>query len=307
MPNAKNNTTRGTTVIVPVYGDWPSLADCIDSLVEFMPMEKTNKVLLVNDCGPDVDMIEANIQAKIKGMKHFEYHRNPENLGFLRNCNRAVFELDGTNNDILLLNSDTKVTEDFLTPLKMVLNNHPTVATVSPRSNNATITTMPIHKAKDKGIEPAKSYELFLRVKDRLPEYNVAPVAHGFCMLIRRSVIDEIGLFDEVFGKGYGEETDFCQRAAIAGYENTISNRAFVYHLEARSFTLETKQQLLSVNDVIINKRYPRYRRQVRDYRLKIEAQEARLVMAPLEYVEWKARRVLAPKLRRIRQFVSSN
>ena len=259
------------TIIVPVYGDWPSLSTCIDSLLQYA---ENNKVLLVNDCGPEADLIEANIKSKIHGAKNFEYHRNPENLGFLKNCNRAVSELDGTDNDIILLNSDAAITEGLIDTLRHVLISDSSIAAVSPRSNNATITTIPIKAAKHKGLSPQKSYKVFLKIKDKLPEYNTSPVAHGFCMLMRRSVIDKIGMFDEIFGKGYGEEVDFCMRAASHGYKNAISNRAFAYHLEARSFSMDTKKKLIDVNEKVVVERYPTYRRQVRDYRLKAERQE---------------------------------
>jgi len=265
-------TKKNVTVIVPVYGDWPSLSDCIKSLIKHV--SDNHKVMFVNDCGPDADLIENNIKKLIKNQKNFKYYRNPKNLGFLKNCNRAVFELDKTGNDVLLLNSDTVVTEGFIEAMQDVLESDKMIATVSPRTNNATIATIPISKAKQKGIKPSESYRLFERIKSKLPLYNIAPVAHGFCIMIKRSVINENGLFDEAFGKGYGEETDFCMRLLQKGYINTISNRAYVYHLEARSFTLDVKNKMLDINGAIINKRYPNYRRLVRDYTESIIDQE---------------------------------
>ena len=95
-----------TTIIVPVYGDWPSLKDCIESLKQYV--DGRNKVILVNDCSPDVEIIEKNIKRAINGHKNFRYYRNKKNLGFVRSCNNAVLKLDKTNNDIMLLNSDKK-------------------------------------------------------------------------------------------------------------------------------------------------------------------------------------------------------
>lgn len=268
--------TKAVTIIVPVYGDWQSLSDCIDSLQKHV--SKKHRVLLVNDCGPEADEIEKNILQKIEGQANFFYHRNEANLGFVKNCNHAVFELDKTTNDILLLNSDTKVTEGFLEELIEVLYDNDTIGVVSPRTNNATIATIPLSAMKTKGLSAENSHNVFLKYKDKLPRYKIAPVAHGFCMLIRRSLIKKYGLFDEIFGKGYGEEVDFCQRIGMHGFVSVFSNRSFVYHLEARSFTLETKAKLLDKNNQIVRKRYPDYQQSVRDYIKKVNAEEEKIM-----------------------------
>ncbi len=258
-------TVKPVTIVVPVYGDWPSLGDCIESLKKHVH-PAVHKVMLVNDCGPDADNIEKKIKKAINGHNNFEYYRNKKNLGFVQNCNNAVLNLDKTNNDILLLNSDTKVTQNFLEEMLDVLYGDKKIAVVSPRSNNATIATIPLSSAPQKGIGALRSYELFVKIKNKLPPLSIVPTAHGFCMLIRRDLIEKYGLFDEVFGKGYGEEVDFCQRVRHAGYECALANHAYVFHQEARSFSLEAKAKLLEQNNKIIWQRYPNYRQEVRDY-----------------------------------------
>lgn len=256
--------TRKITIVVPVYGDWPSLAHCIASLKEHTPTQHT--IMLVNDCGPDADMIETEIIKAIKDSENFLYFRNPSNLGFVGTCNRASLELDDTDNDILLLNSDTVVTQGWIQEMRDVLYSNDKIATVSPRSNNATIATIPLASIQQHGIDAQDSYRLFIKIKDDMPRYSIVPVAHGFCMLIRRSVIKQLGLFDPIFGKGYGEETDFCLRLNQAGYINTLSNHSYVHHLEAKSFSMSTKQKLLEQNSKIIWKRYPYYKKAVSHY-----------------------------------------
>lgn len=270
-------TKKSVTIVVPVYGDWPSLSDCIDSLKEHT-LSPDTRVMFVNDCGPDVENIEKNIKASIKGFKNYYYYRNKKNLGFVATCNLAVQTLDKTNNDILLLNSDTKVTSGFLDEMLEILYSDEDIGAVSPRSNNATIATIPISAASQKGINPVESFKLFQELKTRLPRYNIAPVAHGFCILIRRSLIKKFGLFDPIFGKGYGEEVDFCQRIAGQGYKSVLANRAYVFHLEARSFSLAVKAKMLETNNKIVRSRYPNYQQAVKDYILYAERQEAVLL-----------------------------
>ena len=258
-------TNNKITIIVPIYADWPSIQDCIAALKKYSGTVVA-KIMLVNDCGPEVDLIEKNIKQSIKDDDRFEYFRNAKNLGFVSNCNNAVYRLDKTDNDVMLLNCDTKVTDGFAEELMSVLQSSKKIGAVSPRSNNATICTLPLSAIKQKGIDPKKSYELFQKYKAKFPRYNQVPTAHGFCILIRRELIKKYGLFDPAFGQGYGEEVDFCQRIIERGWISVLSNRSYVFHLEAKSFSLETKQKLLEQHNKIIQSRYPSYKKNVDDY-----------------------------------------
>jgi GT2 family glycosyltransferase len=160
MPDKK------VTVVIPVYADWESLQNCISSLKAHLAEQ--HKVIIVNDFGPEADMLETNIKNAINGSKQFDYYANPKNLGFIQTCNRAVYELDRTSNDILLLNSDTKVTKGFLEEMLAVLYSNPKIAAVSPRTNNATIFTVPLSTMAQKGIDPEKSYQVFKKLSQKL-------------------------------------------------------------------------------------------------------------------------------------------
>jgi GT2 family glycosyltransferase len=220
--------------------------------------------MFVNDCGPEADLLEKNILATMS--KQFHYFRNDENLGFVRTCNRAVFELDGSDNNVLLLNSDTKVTKGFLEEMIDVLNTSERIAAVCPRSNSATVFSVPVEASVAKKYSMKDSYKVYKKIKEQIPRFYVSPIAHGFCMLIRRTVIKKYGLFDEIFGKGYGEENDFCLRARRHGYDCAIANRAFVFHYKARSFTKQKRDTLVAKNEKILDKRYPEYRKLMQDY-----------------------------------------
>jgi glycosyltransferase involved in cell wall biosynthesis len=90
-----------------------------------------------------------------------------------------------------------------------------------------------------------------------------APTAVGFCTYIKRACLDAVGLFDEkTFGKGYGEENDFCQRAIAKGWRNVIAGDVFVYHRGSTSFQGE-KAKRVHVAMAILDKLYPAYHRDV--------------------------------------------
>jgi len=263
----KKPDMKAVTVIVPVYGDWESLEENVKALKKYIQPSSGHKVLLVNDCGPEADIIERNILGLIKNNNNFFYHRNEKNLGFVKNCNNAVFALADKTDDILLLNSDAVVTKGFLEHMQEVLYAQSDIGAVCPRSNAATIFSVPMVPKSGKVFTMRESYALYKKILPKLPPYYISPLAHGFCMLIRREVIDQYGLFDEIYGKGYGEENDFCMRIRYeGGWKCAVANTAFVFHYKARSFTPEGRQKLVAINEKILHSRYPEYKKLVKEY-----------------------------------------
>lgn len=260
------STPHPVTVVVPVYGDLPSLLDCVNSLKQNVD-QSVHRVLLVNDDGPEADLIETAVLSAIDGEPGFAYARNEVNLGFVGNCNRAVLERDASDNDILLLNSDTITTPGFIEELSAVLHSDPRHGAVCPRSNNATIASLP-YKLRDPSVGRTidRTAAVHQAVKELLPRFSVAPVAMGFCILMRRELIAEYGLFDEVFAPGYGEENDFCLRIGSHGYVSLIAHHALVFHAGGKSFIGARRESLRSSHEGILVERYPHYPAAVRTY-----------------------------------------
>lgn len=248
--------TKKVTIVIPVYKDWSTLKPCISSLKSCV--SDRNKVLLINDMGPDWEKIENNILSEIEGYENFQYFRNDKNLGFVKTCNRAVFELDHSENDILLLNSDTEVTPGFLEEMQSVLYAAEKHGVVCPRSNNATLLTIPVKNELNRNITASESYSVYLQIKDSLPKQQVMPTGVGFAFLIKRELIKQYGLFDEIYSPGYNEENDFCMRINQYGFNVLMANRAYVFHHESRSFG-EKKHKLDEEHARILSKRYPYY------------------------------------------------
>lgn len=254
------------SVIVPVYGDWESLGENISHLKKHISRFSKWEVLFVNDCGPEADFLEEKIKESIKGRKNFHYYRNEKNLGFVQNCNNAAFKLCNQDNDVVLLNSDALVTRRALQNMHKVLYRRDDIGAVCPRSNAATIFSVPMKPESGKSYTMDESYGVYRKIKRKLPMYYISPIAHGFCMMLRREVINKYGLFDEVYGKGYGEENDFCMRIRREGWRCAVSNKSYVYHYKARSFTEEKRAAHVEQNEKTLDKRYPEYRQLVREY-----------------------------------------
>src|SRR3546814_12923259 len=85
------------------------------------------------------------------------------------------------------------------------------------------------------------------------------PTGNGFCLYIKRDLIDAIGLFDEAsFPEGYGEEHDFCMRALAAGWYNMVAPRTRVHHVRSASFR-ERRQALAETGAPPMQKMNPQY------------------------------------------------
>ncbi|WMC91699.1 glycosyltransferase family 2 protein [Kineothrix sp. MB12-C1] len=243
------------TIVVPIYNDWNSLSVCIESLKLYV--NTCHTILLINDIGPEADGIERRILNIIRDDKRFKYVRNPQNIGFVKTCNRAVFELDKSDNDIMLLNSDTRVTSDFLEEMQNVLYDDAWNGVVCPRSNNATFLSVPVNKMKNE-YSADESYAIYQKIKEYLPLMYDLVTGVGFAFLIKRELIKKYGLFDEVFSPGYNEENDFCMRVRKYGYKIIAANKAYIFHDESKSFGSKKKELELK-NSAVLLKRYPEY------------------------------------------------
>ncbi len=168
---------------------------------------------------------------------------NEHNLGFVATVNRGMALSDA--HDVLLLNSDTEVANDWLDRLRAAAYSDARVASVTPFSNNATICSYPRFCEPNElppGWDTARLDALFAATN--AGQVVDVPTGVGFCMYIRRDSLDAVGLFDvENFGKGYGEENDFCRRAAAAGWRNLHALDTFVLHTGGVSFGASKSQR----------------------------------------------------------------
>jgi len=258
-----NNAHKKVSIVVPVYGDWLSLHENIESLRRHYSNKDWVEVYYVNDCGPEADILESKIKKSIDGLSNFYYYRNKENLGFIKNVNNAVFNIvEDKKSDILLLNSDTRVEPDAIENMLQLMNSHKDLGAINPRTNDAIMfggVSISVPLDASFALKPDKSYELFKKNTRNTPEYNILPVFSGFCVLIRREIINKIGLLDEIYDKGYFDDNDMSMRIRELGYKCAVSNRAFVTHFKSKSFSDHYRVHRSEVNQKIFIKRYPDY------------------------------------------------
>jgi GT2 family glycosyltransferase len=175
-----------------------------------------------------------------------------DNLGYTRAANVGL--MSSRADWVVLLNSDTIVSPGWLTGMFEVTAAKPDVVLVGPLSNAASWQSVPDltdvtgkWKVNDlpEGCTVAEMAEVVRSLSVRgFPE---VPLLNGFCTLMRRKVVEEVGFLDEVaFPIGYGEENDLCVRVAKAGYKLAIADHVYVYHTKSASFGTTGRDRLAS-------------------------------------------------------------
>ncbi|GAB3281283.1 glycosyltransferase [Parahaliea aestuarii] len=242
-------------IVIPVYRGLEETRSCIESVLATTAGER---LVLVNDCSPEPEITQylRELDAAHDRVLLLE---NAENLGFVATANRGMAA--GPDADVLLLNSDVEVANDWLARLCTAAYSQPKVASVTPFANNATIMSFPNFCEDNEllfGLSLAELDHAFAR---RPLEGNLWPIPSGVgcCMYLRRDCLEAVGLFDlETFGRGYGEENDWCQRAHAAGWTNYHLGNCFVYHKGGVSFAAEQSPRIAAAME-ILDDRYPHY------------------------------------------------
>lgn len=220
-------------VIIPIYKGLAQTRRCVESVLA-CSQSVAFELVLIDDCSPDVAL--QDYLATFSGRQGVSLFRNELNLGFVASVNRGMSL--HPDRDVVLLNSDTEVANDWLDRLLQCAYRYKDVATVTPFSNNATICSYPYEgwTGELPGLLGLAELDaLFAKANSGLDA--LLPTAVGSCMFIRRACLDAIGYFDSArFGRGYGEENDFSIRAAKAGWRNLLAADVFVFHEGGVSF-----------------------------------------------------------------------
>jgi len=221
-----------TAVVVPIFNAPQETKACLESLAQ--KTDPTVDVILINDASdhPAIASILANRPAA------WTLIENEHNIGFVASANLGMAM--AAPNDVVLLNADTEVTFGWLEALEHCLASDPSIASVSPLTNHGEIASIPEFCAPNPYPKDPESWAraCYQSIEDpSRVEWIDVPTTIGFCMLLRRETLHAIGCFDEAsFGRGYGEENDWCQRAIQAGWRHVLCDRAFVAHQGGASF-----------------------------------------------------------------------
>ena len=245
-------------IIVPIYNAYDDVKKCVESV--FNNTKIPFELILIDDNSTD-DRISEFLDT-IKEKENVKIIQNKENKGFVKNVNLGI---SNSKNDVVLLNSDTIVTDKWLQKLVITAYSNPRIGTVTPVSNNAGAFSVPICN-EDNIIPESLGIEGMANIVEKSSKRIImsVPTGNGFCMFIKRDTISSIGLFDdENFGRGYGEENDFCMRCINKGWINVIDDATYIYHKKGASFS-EEREKLIKKHRNILNSKYPTYSEEVK-------------------------------------------
>ena len=248
-------------IIVPVYRDLAATRRCLESVFNTAdPL--MGRVIVINDASPEPEVadycVSLTADADLVSIAH------ESNKGFVASVNEGLRLAE--DRDVIILNSDTEVPGGWVTRLAAAAQGD-RIASVTPFSNNATICSYP-HFCQDNPMPAGRSVA---SLSELFRAHNVGqtidlPTGIGFCMFLSRDAIDEVGDFDEAaFGRGYGEENDWCLRASAAGWRHLLCGDLFVFHAGGASFGQDA-QELQASAMAVLESRYPDYNKKVAEF-----------------------------------------
>lgn len=246
------------TIVICVHNALADVERCLESVLAHTSAPYS--LLLVDDGSDEatqtfLETFAAEHQATLL--------RNEQPQGYTRAANRGLRHAKAE--FVVLLNSDTIVTPGWLDRMIACAQSDPQIGMVGPLSNTASWQSIPEIESlgdwADNPLPPGTSPEdvgrYLAHASARL--YPRLSFLNGFCLLLRRQMIDALGYFDEEnFGAGYGEENDYCLRAGKQGWQLCLADDAYVYHAQSRSYSHEARKRLCDrAGEVLARKHDP--------------------------------------------------
>lgn len=226
-------------IAVCVHNALEDVRMCLTSFVK--NTDSRHKLILVDDGSSNETRIY--LERFAESLPGCELIRNENAKGYTRAANQCLHA--SSNAYVILLNSDTIVTQNWVEKLIECGEDDPRTGVVGPLSNAASWQSVPELFDEDGDWEINKLPEHFSPLDMSLlveqiseKRFPKTPFINGFCYAIKRQLIEAIGFLDEdTFPRGYGEENDYSIRARKAGFLLAIADHTYIYHFKSRSYS----------------------------------------------------------------------
>lgn len=272
------------SIILPVYNAFEHLQECLRRIE--IHTDVPWRLFLIEDMSTD-DRIRPWLERWTSRMQQLghEVHLacNAQNLGFVRSVNIALAKSLEHDDHVVLINSDAFVPPNWASRLLHPILSGQKIASVTPLSNDAEIFSVPNVCQKmqlENGVADAVDGELSRRIS--VESFQQAPTGVGFCMAMNRMALDAVPQLDTIFGKGYGEEVDWCRRLSNKNWKHVVQPALFVEHVGGSSFGSATKQKAVRKSGRIISERYETFDQDVQDFISQDPLLQARCISAIL-------------------------
>lgn len=248
-------------LILPVFNARDLLAQCLDRIEAHTDLDW--HLFVVEDASTD-EMLRPWLRGRLAAMApRATLIEQEANRGFVDSANRglsAALAATGPSArgaPCILINSDALVPPGWASRLVAPLQD-PGVASVTPLSNAAALMSVPVIGV-DAPVDLATAAAVDAALSRLDPAQAVAamPAGVGFCMALSRDWLARVPGFDPVFGRGYGEEVDWCRRTASMGARHLLSGAVMVAHVGGESFGVAERAQQLAAGSAILSRRYP--------------------------------------------------
>lgn len=217
------------SIVIPVFNALSHTKQCLEALLKVM--EDDHIEIIVIDNG-STDGTSVWLQKMQNDYPEINIIANTYNRGFAPAVNQGINQSLGEK--VVILNNDTIPGKGWLTNLSNALDSDNALGIVSPVTNYVGEGLQVDPHAVD--ITP-KDVDLYsMRICRRESTVYVSRRLVFFCVMLRRSMIDRIGVLDEGFIRGNFEDDEYCARAIMFGYKLGVVNNAFVYHHGSATF-----------------------------------------------------------------------
>ncbi|PLR90838.1 glycosyltransferase [Bacillus sp. T33-2] len=228
-----------TSIIILTYNQLEYTKHCIESIRKYTTNQEYEIIVVDNE----------STDGTVKWLKQqtsLIVQYNLENVGFPKGCNQGIQLATGDN--ILLLNNDVIVTENWLENLLSALYADEKTGAVGPLTNSAAYyTSIPVTYTT---IEEMHNFAKDFNVSNHdLWEERLKLI--GFCLLIKKKALDEVGFLDERFTPGNFEDDDISIRLRKGGYNLLLCHDTFIHHFGSVSWkeNLNNYSSILSTNE----------------------------------------------------------
>lgn len=199
-------------ILIPSFNQIEAVLTCLESIRYY----SSDYMLIFVDNGSDPGAFK-EVEEEL-GKHNHRLIRNYRNLGFVKAVNQGLSI--ATSEYVVLLNNDTEVTKYWLEKLRQPFLEYPKLAAVGPVTN-ATDCWQGNHPVRDSWMLCSQTTMLAF-----------------FCVMLKRSAVEHVGLLDEQFGVGLGDDDDYCRRLHLAGYRIALAENCHIYHAHRTTFNV---------------------------------------------------------------------